>query len=94
MRVWLIKLRKLRRLLISRLGALQTVTYTLKVIVSKKWREIEYTLLLYTTNRKYHIAYLFVPFPMTLENTEGHSLYAGLISAIRRTFVRHMHSFN
>ena len=25
----------------SRLGALQAVTYTLKVVVSKKWREID-----------------------------------------------------
>jgi len=62
----------------SRLGALQTVTYTVKVLVSKKWREIG-TLLLHTTNRKYHIAYLFVPFPMTLKNFEGHSPNAVLI---------------
>jgi len=33
----------------SRIGALQAVTYTLKVVVSKKWREID-TLLLHTTN--------------------------------------------
>ena len=32
----------------SRLGALQTVTYTVKVVVSKKWRETD-TLLLHTT---------------------------------------------
>jgi len=62
----------------SRLGVLQAVRYTVKVVVSKKWREID-TLLLHTTNRKYHIAYLFVPFPMTLENLEGHSPNAGLI---------------
>ena len=64
----------------SRLGALQAVTYTVKVVVSKKWREID-TLLLHTTNRKYHMAYLFVPFPMTLEldDFEGHSTIAGLI---------------
>jgi len=61
-----------------RLGALQAVTYTLKVVVSKKWREID-TLLLHSTNRKYHMAYLFVPFPMTLDDFEGHSLNAGLI---------------
>jgi len=36
----------------SRLGALQAVTYTVKVVVSKKWRKID-TLLLHTTNRKY-----------------------------------------
>jgi len=40
----------------SRLGAIQAVTYTVKVVVSEKWREID-TLLLHTTNRKYHIAY-------------------------------------
>jgi len=49
-----------------------------KVVVSKKWREID-TLLLHATHRKYHTAYLFVPFPMTLENLEGHSPNAGLI---------------
>jgi len=36
-------------------------------------------LLTYTTNRKYHMAYLFVSFPMTLDDLEGHSPNAGLI---------------
>jgi len=63
---------------LSRLGALQAVTYTVKLVVSKKRREID-TLLLHTTNRKYHMAYLFVPFPMTLDDFEGHSPNAGLI---------------
>jgi len=62
----------------SWLGALQAVTYTLKVVVSKKWREID-TLLLYTTNRKYHMACLFVPFSVTLDDLEGHSPNAGFI---------------
>ena len=62
----------------SRLGALRAVTYTLKVVVSKKWREID-TLLLHTTNRKYHMAYLFVPFPMNLDDLESYSPNAGLI---------------
>ena len=39
-----------------RLDALQAVTYTVKVVVSKKWHKID-TLLLHTTNRKYYIAY-------------------------------------
>ena len=56
----------------SRLGALQAVT------VSKKWRELD-TLLLHTINRKYHMAYLFVPFPMNLDDLVGHSPNAGLI---------------
>jgi len=51
----------------SRLGALQAVT-----------REID-LLLLHTTNRKYYMAYLFVPFPVTLDDLEGHSHNAGLI---------------
>jgi len=63
---------------ISRLGDLQAVTNIAKVVASKKWREID-TLLLHTINRKYHIAYLFLPFPMTLEDLEGHSPNAGLM---------------
>ena len=31
------------------------------------------TLLLHTTNRKYHMAHLFVPFPITVDDLEGHS---------------------
>jgi len=65
----------------SRLGALQAVTYTLKVVVSKKWHEID-TLLLHITNTKYHMAYLLVPFPMTLDDLEGHLRNAGIIKGI------------
>jgi len=43
----------------------------------KKWHEIN-TLLLHITNRKYHIAYLFMPFAMTLDDLEGHAPNAGL----------------
>jgi len=52
----------------SRLDPLQAVTYTVKVevVVSKKWCKID-TLLLHTTNKKYYMAYRFVPFPMTLK---------------------------
>ena len=67
----------------SRLGPQQAVTYTVKMVVSKKWREID-TLLPHTTNAKYRMAYLFTPFPMTLENPEGHS--QDLSNAIGRTF--------
>jgi len=34
----------------------------------------------YTTNRKYHIVYLFMPFTMTLDDLEGHSPNPGLIT--------------
>jgi len=65
---------------IFRLGAPQTVTNTVNVVVSKKWREID-TSLLHTTNRKYHMAYIgpIRSFPMTLETPEGHSRDAGHI---------------
>jgi len=39
----------------SRLGALQAVMYTVKVVVSKKFHETD-RLLLHTTSMKYHIA--------------------------------------
>jgi len=67
----------------SRLGALQAVTCILKVVVSKKWREID-TLLIHTTTGKYHMAYLFVPFPVTLDELESHSPNAGLIKCKSR----------
>ena len=74
----------------SRLGALQAVTYTVKVVgLSKKWRETD-TLLLHTISRKYHMAYLFVPFPMTLKVIH---VMQDLPNAIRRTFVRHLARF-
>ena len=57
----------------------------------KKWREIIHRSLIHITNMKYHIAYLFVSFLMTLENIEGHS--QDLSNAIRRTFVRHSARF-
>jgi len=42
----------------------KSATYIVIVVVSKKWCEID-MLLLHTTDRKYHMAYLFVPFPLT-----------------------------
>ena len=50
----------------SRLCSLQAVGYTVKVVVSKKRCNTD-TLLLHTTNRKYHMAYRFVPSLMTLK---------------------------
>ena len=40
--------------------------YTIKVVVSKKWCKID--ALLHTTSRKYLVAYLFMPFPMALND--------------------------
>jgi len=62
----------------SRLRPLQTVTYTVKVVVSKKVCKID-TLLLHITNRKGHVSYRFVPFPMKLNDLGRHSPVAGLI---------------
>jgi len=55
--------------------------YTVNVVGSKKWHEIDTLLgyVIHTTNRNHHMAYLFVPFPMTLDDLEGHSPNAGLI---------------
>ena len=36
----------------------------------------------------YHMTYLFMPFPMTLDDLEG--LMQDLSNATRRTFVRHL----
>ena len=79
----------------SRLFVLQAVTYIVKVVVSKKWREID-TLLLHTTNSKYHMAYLFMPFPMTFTPWMTLKVIRAmqyLPNAIRRTFVRHLAQF-
>ena len=43
--------------------------YIIKVVVSKKRRELD-TLLSHTTNRNYHMAYLFVPFPMIVDTLQ------------------------
>jgi len=53
----------------SRLVSQQAVTCTVKVVLSKKWCKID-TLLLHTTHRKYHIAYRFWPFSVTLDDLE------------------------
>ena len=53
------------------------------MVVSKKWREID-------TNRKYHMAYLFVPFPVALDDVEVIRLMQDLSNAIPRTFVQHL----
>ena len=49
-----------------------------KVVVSKKWYKTDMWFL-HTTNRKYRMAYLLVPLPMTLDDLKGHSCNAGLI---------------
>jgi len=60
---------------------LPSVTYTVKVVVSRKWCKI-HTFLLHTTTyfRKCHTAYRLVPFPMTLNWPWRWSLAAGLLN--------------
>ena len=66
---------------------------TVKVVVSQKWCKID-TLLLHTTNRKYHRAYWFMLFPkwpwMTIVVI---FLLQGFSNAIRRTFVQRFAGF-
>jgi len=57
---------------------INAVTYYVNVVVSKKLCRI-HTLLLHTSNKKYHIAYRFLPSPMTSGDREGHLPVAGLI---------------
>ena len=54
-----------------------SVTSRGTVVVCKKSCNIN-MLLLHTTNRKCHIACRFMPFSVTLNDLEGHSVVAGL----------------
>ena len=59
--------------------------YSTNQTTKLRWRSICYgpvsvcLSVLHTTNRKHHMAYLFVSFPVTLDDLEGHSRDAGLI---------------
>jgi len=64
-----------------------------KVAVSKKWCRMD-TLLLRTTNRKYHMAYRFVPFPVKLNNPVSNSPVAGLIKCNLTNLCDISHGFN
>ena len=70
---------------------LQAVMYTVKVAASQKWCKVD-TLLLHTSNRKCHMAYWFVPFPMTLNDLEGYSPKR-LFKCNSQTFVQHFARF-
>ena len=69
----------------SRLGDLQACSH-----VHRKSGSIKE---MSQTNMKYHMTYLFVSFPMTLDDLEGHSRDQDLSNAIRRRFVRHLARF-
>ena len=62
-------------------------------IAAKKWHEID-TLSLHATSRKYHMAYRFVPFIMTLDDLEGVDLpNANGFSDINWVFVERRRRF-
>ena len=65
------------------------VLCTVKVVVSKIVCKID-TLLLHTTNRRYHMAYRFVSFPVTLKVIR---LLQDLSNVIWWTFARHFARF-
>jgi len=48
-----------------------------KVLVSQKWCKID-TFLMHATDSKCHMACRFVPFPVTLNDLDGHSSVAML----------------
>ena len=70
---------------------LPAVMYTVKVAASQKWCKVD-TLLLHTSNRKCHMVYRFVPFPMTLNDLEGYSPKR-LFKCNSQTFVQHFARF-
>jgi len=72
---------------------LKAVTYSINVVVSKKWCRID-TLLLHTSNKKYHMAYRFVSSPMTLDDFEGHSPVVGLKMQFNEHVCDISHGFN
>jgi len=67
------------------------IIITKGIYIAQVRKGLLYVLLfLHTTYRKYHIAYLLMPFPMTLEVIR---LMQDLSNAIRWTFVRHLARF-
>jgi len=50
----------------------ETVTYTIKVVTSRKQCKID-TWILQSTSRKWRMGYWIAPFPVTLSYLEGHS---------------------
>jgi len=74
---------------------LQAVTYTVCGDIKEMVQDRHVVnLLLHTTNKKYHMACQFVPFPFTLNDLKGHRQLQDLSMQFNEHFCDISHGFN